>query len=95
MTHSLEVLLDPLIRKRLETLYGELKTDQSDFKQLSSESEQYLKTIRESLPDNFKQTLFLYEDAQITLQAILDIKVYLQGFMDALHLFNELHITKL
>jgi hypothetical protein len=94
LTHSLEVLIDPLIRNRLETLYGELKTNHSDFNQVFNESEYYIKTIRESLPDNLKHTLFLYEDAQITLQAILDIKVYLQGFKDALLLFNELHITK-
>lgn len=95
MTHSLEVLLDPLIRNRLETLYGELKTNHSEFNQVFNESEHYIKTIRESLPDNLQQTLFLYEDAQFTLQTILEIKIYLQGFKDALHLFNELHITKL
>ncbi|WP_339819180.1 hypothetical protein MKZ15_01270 [Paenibacillus sp. FSL R7-0216] len=94
MTHSIEVLLDPLIRNRLETLYGELKTNHSDFNQVLSESEHYMKTIRESLPDNLQHTLFLYEDTQITLQAILEIKIYLQGFKDALYLFNELHITK-
>lgn len=95
MFNSLEVLIDPLIRNRLESLYNELKTNNSDFKQISCESEQYLKTIRDALPDNLKQTLFLYEDAQFTIQAILEIKIYLKGFKDALQLFNQLHITKL
>ncbi|MUG87275.1 hypothetical protein GNP92_13115 [Paenibacillus timonensis] len=93
MINSLEILIDPLIRNRVESLYNELKSNNSDFKQISRESEQYLKTIRESLPDNLKQTLFLYEDAQFTLQTILETKIYLQGFKDAMLLFNELHIT--
>lgn len=95
MINSLEVLIDPLIRNRLESLYSELSSNNSDFKQVSSETEEYFKTIRESLPDKLQHTLFLYEDAQFSLQAILEIKIYLQGFKDALHLFNELHITKL
>lgn len=95
MINSLEVFIDPLIRNRLESLYRELSSYNSDFKQVSSETEQYFKTIRESPPDKLQHTLFLYEDAQSTLQAILEIKIYLQGFKDALHLFNELHITKL
>ncbi|MGG6309212.1 hypothetical protein [Paenibacillus macerans] len=95
MINSLEVLIDPLIRSRLESLYSELTSNNSDFKQLSSESVQYFKKIRQSLPDNLQHTLFLYEDAQLALQAILEIKIYLQGFKDALHIFNELHITKL
>lgn len=95
MINSLEVLIDPLIRNRLESLYNELKTNNSDFKQVSCESEQYIKTLREVLPDNLRHTLFLYEDAQFTLQAILEVKIYMQGFRDALVLFNELNITKL
>lgn len=62
--------------------------------QISNESIQYFKTIRESLPDNLQHTLFLYEDAQFSLQAILESNIYLQGFKDALHLYNELHISK-
>lgn len=95
MINSLEVLIDPLIRHRLESLYNELNSNNSDFKQLSCESEQYIKTLREALPDNLKQILFLYEDAQFTLQEILKVKIYLQGFKDALFLFNGLHIKKL
>lgn len=94
LINSLEILIDPLIRNRVESLYNELKVNSSDFKQISNESEQYLKTIRESLPDNLKQTLFLYEDAQFTLQEILEVKIYMQGFKDALHLFNELNHHK-
>ncbi|KOR90357.1 hypothetical protein [Paenibacillus solani] len=94
MINSLEVLIDPLIRNRLESLYSEITNTNSDFKQISYESVQYFKTIRESLPDNLQHTLFLYEDAQFSIQAILENKIYLQGFKDALHLFNELNITK-
>lgn len=93
MINSLEVLIDPLIRHRLESLYNELNSNNSDFKQLSCESEQYIKTLREALPDNLKQILFLYEDAQFTLEVILEREIYMQGFKDALHLFNELHVT--
>ncbi|MNJ64961.1 hypothetical protein D3C77_609500 [compost metagenome] len=95
MINSLEILIDPLIRNRLESLYSELTSKNSDFKQISNDSVQHLKTIRESLPDNLQHTLFLYEDAQFSIQKILESKIYLQGFKDALLLFNELHITKL
>jgi hypothetical protein len=94
LIHSLEILIDPLIRHRLESLYNELKSNNSDFKQLSCESEQYIKALREALPGNLKQTLFLYEDAQFILQAILEREIYIQGFKDALLLFNEIHVAK-
>ncbi|EBK2060212.1 hypothetical protein AAL85_25875, partial [Salmonella enterica subsp. enterica serovar Typhi] len=77
----------PLIRHRLEPLYSN-----SELEQFSSECEQYLKIIRESLPDNLQHTLFLYEDALTSLQTVLESKIYLQGLKDALYLFNELHI---
>lgn len=86
MTESLEVLTDPLIRNRIETLYSN-----PDLKQFSSECEQYLRIIRESLPNNLQHTLFLYEDALTSLRTVLESKIYLQGFKDALYLFNELH----
>lgn len=95
MSNSFERLIDPLIRNRLESLYNELTTNNFEFKEISNDSVQYFKKIRESLPDNLQHTLFLYEDAQISIQAILERKIYLQGFKDALYLFNELHITKL
>lgn len=87
LIESLEVLADPLIRSRIKMLYSN-----PDLKQCSSECDQYLKTIRESLPDNLQHTLFLYEDALTSLQAVLESKIYLQGFKDALYLINELHI---
>jgi hypothetical protein len=87
LIESLEVLAEPLIRNRLEPLYSN-----SELEQFSSECEQYLKIIRESLPDNLQHTLFLYEDALTSLQTVLESKIYLQGFKDALYLFNELHI---
>lgn len=95
MSNSLEILIDPLIRNRLESLYSEIKENHSDFKEISNDAVQYHKEIRDSLPDYLQHTLFLYEDAQISIQAILERKIYLQGFKDALYLFNELHITKL
>ncbi|WP_143799787.1 hypothetical protein [Paenibacillus thiaminolyticus] len=94
MISSLEILIDPLIRNRIESMYSNLKNANSEFMQISKESAQYFKTIRESLPDNLQHTLFLYEDAQFSLQAILESNIYLQGFKDALHLYNELHISR-
>lgn len=40
-----------------------------------------------------QKTLFLYDDADLSLRAILEREIYLQGFKDALHLHNELHIS--
>lgn len=87
LIESLEILADPLIRNRIKTLYSN-----PDIKQFSSECDQYLKIIRELLPDNLQHTLFLYEDSLTSLQTVLENKIYLQGFKDALYLFNELHI---
>ncbi|WP_438347997.1 hypothetical protein ACP8HI_20410 [Paenibacillus sp. FA6] len=93
MIESLEVLAEPLIRSRLESLYCNLSKTQSDYKQLSSDCEQYFKLIQESLPHHLQHSIFLYEDAQISLQSILERSIYLQGFKDALYLFNELHTS--
>ncbi|WP_019640776.1 hypothetical protein [Paenibacillus fonticola] len=87
MIESLDVLAEPLIRSRIEKLYSNLNLEP-----FSSECEQYLKVIRESLPDNLQHPLFLYEDALTSLQTVLESKIYLQGFKDALYLFNELYI---
>ncbi|WP_019640772.1 hypothetical protein [Paenibacillus fonticola] len=94
MEDSLEILIDPLIRKRLESLHSELTKHNSYFKEISNESKQYLQTLQASLPDNLQHTLFLYEDAQFSIRTVLDSKIYLQGFKDALYLFGELHISK-
>ncbi|WP_405172436.1 hypothetical protein MHI12_11845 [Paenibacillus sp. FSL H8-0280] len=58
--------------------------------QLSAETDQYFKTLRDTLPDQLQHTVFLYEDAQISLQSILERTIYIQGFKDALQLFSEL-----
>ncbi|OAB27738.1 hypothetical protein PMSD_23200 [Paenibacillus macquariensis subsp. defensor] len=94
MFNSLEILIDPLIRNRLESLYSNLTKINSEYMQISNESIQHFRIIRESLPDDLQQTLFLYQDAQISIQAILESNIYLQGFKDALHLFNELHTSR-
>lgn len=86
MIESLDVLAEPLIRNRIESLYLS-----SNLEQFTSECEQYLKIIRDSLPDNLQHPLFLYEDALASLQTVLESKIYLQGFKDALYLFTELH----
>lgn len=39
------------------------------------------------------KTLFLYDDADLSVQTILEREIYLQGFKDALQLPNELNIT--
>ncbi|MNW55972.1 hypothetical protein D3C74_336670 [compost metagenome] len=85
MSESIEILAEPLIRRRVETL-----NTNSDLKLYFSECEQYLKVIKGSLPDNLQHTLFLYEDSLTSLQAVFERKVYLLGFKDALYLLNTL-----
>ncbi|WP_019688143.1 hypothetical protein [Paenibacillus polymyxa] len=92
MHNSLEVLLDSLIHTRIESLYGELIKNNSRYNQFSSERNLYFKQLHEEVPENIQKTLFLYDDAELSVQAILEREIYLQGFKDALHLHNELHI---
>ncbi|MHA7584382.1 hypothetical protein B2I21_00865 [Chryseobacterium mucoviscidosis] len=90
MVYTLESLAEPLIRIRLELLFAELWECHTEYNQLSSEADQYFKTLRDALPDQLQHTVFLYEDAQISLQSILERSIYIQGFKDALQLFSEL-----
>ncbi|MFE0554818.1 hypothetical protein ACFW1P_02635 [Paenibacillus sp. NPDC058910] len=90
MINTLESLTEPLIRIRLELLYTKLLECHTEYNRLSAETDQYLKTLRDALPDQLQHTVFLYEDAQITLQSILERSIYIQGFKDALQLFSEL-----
>jgi hypothetical protein len=89
----LEILTDPLIHIRLEALYKTLAQSNSAYMDLSAECDQHFKQIQESLPEELHHTVFLYEDAQISLQSILESSIYLHGFKDALYLFNELYIS--
>ncbi|MHA6530149.1 hypothetical protein [Paenibacillus sp. BAC0078] len=93
MYDSIEVLTQPLIRIRLEELYRTLSKSNPDYTKLSAECDQCLQQIRQAVSEDMQHTLFLYEDAQISLQAILECSIYLQGFKDALHLFSELQFT--
>ncbi|AKG36183.1 hypothetical protein [Paenibacillus durus] len=93
MPNSLEVLLDSLIRTRIESLYGQLIKSNSSYKQFSSERNLYFKQLHELLPEEMHKTLFLYDDADLSVQAILEREIYLQGFKDALYLHNELHVS--
>ncbi|MBT2293446.1 hypothetical protein J7E73_31015 [Paenibacillus albidus] len=93
MFESLEALTDPLIRIRLEALYRELLDTNSNYKVLLMESYQCFKQLRNALPEEQQKAAFLYEDTQLSLQAILERSIYLQGFKDALFLFNELQIS--
>lgn len=93
MHTSLEVLLDSLIRNRIESLYGELIKNNSSYNQFSSERNLYFKQLHELLPEDIQKTLFLFDDADLSVQAILEREIYLQGFKDALHLHNELHTS--
>ncbi|WP_334076680.1 hypothetical protein [Paenibacillus sanfengchensis] len=93
MYTSLDILLDSLIRKRIESLYGALIKNNSSYNQFSSERSLYLKQLHELLPGNMQKTLFLYGDADLSVQAILEREIYLQGFKDALQLHNELNIS--
>ncbi|PQP80730.1 hypothetical protein C0Q44_26240 [Paenibacillus sp. PCH8] len=90
MINTLESLTEPLIRIRLELLYTELLKCHMEYNQLSAETDQYFKTLRDALPDQLQHTVFLYEEAQISLQSILESSIYIQGFKDALQLFSEL-----
>ncbi|WP_098743243.1 hypothetical protein [Paenibacillus sp. EZ-K15] len=90
MVNTLESLTEPLIRIRLELLYTGLLECHAEYNQLSAEADQYFKTLRDALPDQLQHTVFLYEDAQISLQSILERSIYIQGFKDALQLFSEL-----
>ncbi|WP_420539109.1 hypothetical protein ACN92M_17005 [Paenibacillus polymyxa] len=90
MINTLESLTEPLIRIRLELLYTELLECHKEYTQLSSETDQYFKTLRDALPDQLQHTVFLYEDAQISLQSFLERSIYIQGFKDALQLLSEL-----
>ncbi|MMZ69235.1 hypothetical protein D1872_320310 [compost metagenome] len=76
MVNTFESLAEPLIRIRLELLYTELSEIHMDYNQLSSETDQYFKTLREALPDQLQHTVFLYEDVQISLQSILERSIY-------------------
>lgn len=94
MIESLESLAEPLIRTRLELLYNNLSHTQPDYTQLSKESDHYFHTIRQALPEHLNQTIFLYEDTQLSMQTLLEREIYLQGFRDALQLMSELHIQR-
>ncbi|MFM9282236.1 hypothetical protein [Paenibacillus jiagnxiensis] len=91
MVNALESLAEPLIRIRLELLYSELLENHTDYMQLSVEMNEHFRSICEAIPDQLQHTVFLYEDAQISLQSILEKSIYIQGFKDALQLFSELH----
>lgn len=93
MYESLETLTDPLIRIRLERMYRELSDTDPNYKLLVLESDEFFQQLRSVLPENLQKASFLYEDTQISLQAILERSIYLQGFKDALYLFNELQIS--
>ncbi|MCE3202460.1 hypothetical protein [Paenibacillus sonchi] len=93
MFESLEALTDPLIRIRVEAMYRELLNTDSNYKLLLQESNQQFQQLRNSLPQDQQNAAFLYEDTELSLQAILERSIYLQGFKDALYLFNELQIS--
>lgn len=90
--NSLEILIEPLVRSRLESLFNELLKSNSYYIQLSNERDQYFKQLKESIPDELQHAMFLYEDAQMSLQTIQQLSIYLQGFKDAMHLYNEVNI---
>lgn len=51
MINTLESLTEPPIRIRLELLYTELLEYHKEYTQLSSETDQHFKTLRDALPD--------------------------------------------
>lgn len=93
MHNSLEVLLDSLIRNRIEALYSDLRKNNTSYNQFSSDRNLHFKQLHELLPQDMHKTLFLYDDADLSVQTILEREIYLRGFKDALQLHNELNIT--
>jgi len=93
MHNSLEVLLDSLIRNRIEALYSDLLKNSSIYNKFLSDRNLYFKQLHELLPLDMHKTLFLYDDADLSVHTILEREIYLQGFKDALQLHNELNIS--
>ncbi|MGV7115708.1 hypothetical protein [Paenibacillus kyungheensis] len=91
---SLEIMLEPLIRKRLEILYSDLQEAESTYVSLRNERDKQFSVMQNSLPDHLQHTAFMYEDVQLELQAIVESRIYLQGFKDAIELFGELNVYK-
>lgn len=91
MFYTLDSLAEPLIKARLKLLYSELQKNHAEYKQLILEKDQCFSLLREALPEQLQHTVFLYEDAQFCLQSIIEGRIYIQGFKDALQLFSELH----
>ncbi|WP_072734193.1 hypothetical protein [Paenibacillus sp. ov031] len=73
--------------------YSDLLKNNSIYNQFSSDRNHYFKQLHELLPQDMHKTLFLYDDADLSVQTILEREIYLQGFKDALQLHNELNIT--
>ncbi|WP_268627535.1 hypothetical protein [Paenibacillus alvei] len=94
MQNSLEINIDPLVRARLKSLHSNLTNTDTDFLRFSNEAIQHYKAIREALPDNLQHTFFLYENAQSSKQTLLESKIYLHGFKDAIYLSEELHSSR-
>ncbi|MEI7026572.1 hypothetical protein [Paenibacillus sp. y28] len=92
MINSIEVLIEPLVRTRLKSLYNELLKSNPHYAQLAIERDQYFKQLLDSIPGDLEHTLFLHKDAQISLQNIQEVKLYLQGFKDALYLNSEINL---
>lgn len=93
MYDSLEILTQPLIRIRLEALYTSLSQTNPNYTGLSAECDHCFKQIRQAVPEDMQHMLSFYEDAQISLQSILESSIYLQGFKDALYLLSKLQVT--
>lgn len=91
---SLEIMLEPLIRKRLEVLYADLQEVESTYVSLRNECDKQFSVMRNSLPDHLQHTAFMYEDVQLELQTIVESRIYLQGFKDAIELFSDLNVYK-
>ena len=90
MGSTLESLIKPLVKIRLELMYSELLQSNKEYPQLSIETDEHFEKLRKALPEHLQHTVSLYEDAQISLQSVLERSIYLQGVKDALELFDVL-----
>ncbi|WP_059049132.1 hypothetical protein [Paenibacillus senegalimassiliensis] len=93
MNNELKTIVEPLIRKRLELMYSKLLKEDAHYSQFCAETNQHFKLLRQALPLESQHQIFLYEDAQLSLQSILEINIYIQGFKDALHIVDEIYHT--
>lgn len=76
MLDSLEVLVEPLIRNRLDTLYVNFqKAIPTTSSLLLNVTNIFIQQLQDSIPADFQPTMFLLQDVQISLQNAFDLNL--------------------